>query len=91
MTRIFVFPAGDNTMMFPEFGRIWHVACAVTEHGRMLAGSMSQDEQEALERTKRMAIAKAAEMVSGDTTVEVVNPDDERLHKALDEFFKRMP
>lgn len=91
MTRIFVFLAGDNTLSFPEFGRIFHTACAVTEHGRMIAGSLSQDEQVALERTKAMAIAKATEMVSGETTVEVVNQDDERLTKALDEFFKRMP
>ena len=91
MTRIYVFPAGDNSMLFPEFGRLFHLSCAVTEHGRMIAGSLSQDEQTSLERTKRMAIVKAPDMITGQTTVEIVNPDDERLHKALDEFFKRMP
>lgn len=91
MTRIYVFPAGDNSMLFPEYGRLWHCSCAITEHGRMLAGSVSQDEQVSLERTKAMAIAKAREMVSGETSVEIVNPDDERLAKALKQFFDRMP
>lgn len=92
MTKIFVFSAGDNSMLFPEFGgMLFHVASAITQHGRMLAGAISQDAQTALERCAVMAKTKATDMVSGETTVEIVNPDDERLHAALRECFRRMP
>lgn len=92
MTTILCFVSGDNSEMWPEHGG-WHfyTAQAITDQGRWIAGANSTDRAMALERVVTMAKRKGPEMLSGQFTVTVVEPNDERLYKALNEAFRRQP
>jgi hypothetical protein len=84
MTIIYVIPTGAVP---------FHTACALTEHGRWLAGAVSRESQTVvLERCHAMALRKAKDLVSGETTVVIeTDLDSPGVAKALREAFSRLP
>jgi hypothetical protein len=85
MTKVFGFLAGRNEA--PPY----LVACVLTEKGKWIAGAVSQSLANLKIYTERMAKAKAAVMVSGETSYEWKESIDFELGAALERAFASMP
>lgn len=82
MTRVYSFVCADRKIN----GKSVYVACAITDKGKWLAGSVSQEADVAVERCHAMAILKIRQgresgnlVVSGEVKFEKIFDEPDRL------------